>query len=854
MAIELKHDATIKIATGRSRKETSWKNREQSWSQLVNKLSKTHRTAESLTEYASSKKDRQDEIKDVGGFVGGYLIGGKRNKSSVLSRSILTLDADSGKLTIWDDYEMMYDSAACVYSTHKHTHENPRLRLVIRLDRDVSPEEYEAISRKVAGSLGINGFDDTTFEACRLMYWPSSSKDGDYFFRHMDGPAMCADKILDSYHNWRDSSEWPVSDRVDVLVQRELKKQEDPREKMGLIGAFCRSFDIHQAIDEFLSDDYSACDMDNRYTYKGGSTSGGLIVYDDLYAYSHHGTDPSGGKLCNAFDLVRIHKFGLQDEKCRADTTGINLPSFKAMQDFVSKNEVVRVCLASERLASINDDFGAYAESGNAGYVEPEEDDEDLDLEAEPEEELQDLDTSWTAKLESDKNGIIKSTIQNVQIILESDARLKGKFAYDDFVKQEVLTGRVPWRKVSAKKYSNMIDQDDAGLRLYLEVAYNINHKYNIKDAQDVVMINHKYHPIRNYLNGLVWDGTKRLDIMLVEFMAAEDSKYTRSVTRKTFVAAVKRIMKPGCKFDNVLVLVGPQGAYKSTMLKKLGMNWFGDSLNTVQGNKAYEQIQGVWIMEMAELSGLKRAEITAVKHFISKSEDQFRVAYGRRTQKFPRETIFIGTTNEEDFLQDPSGNRRFWPVKVLAKDVEPRLNAAENLPRELIDQYWAEAVSLYKGGETIYLDKETDILARVVQREHTEIDDRAGIIQAYLDTPLPEDWYNYELYARRNYFVSDQDERKDGKLFRDKISVAEIWVEALGLKISDVTPFNTKAIHGILKMQEGWRHNTNPVLVKGYGRQRVYYRKRLENTFGDFRLDKEDNLNDNNAQLLQEL
>ncbi|WP_217902234.1 hypothetical protein [Siphonobacter sp. BAB-5385] len=314
----------IDIAIGKHRNDEVWKNKSVEWSEFVERCSKTHRTAEKLAVYLAAPKTRQDEIKDVGAFVGGYLANGRRKKDTVTHRQLITLDADFASTDLWSDFCLAYRCAAVVYSTHKHTPAKPRLRLIIPLDRPVSQDEFEAISRRVAGSLGIDQFDHTTYQVNRLMYWPSTSADGEFVFHEQQGEFLEADSILSQYHNWQDTSEWPVSDSETAAIKTGIKRQGDPTEKEGVIGAFCRIYGIHEAIETFLSDVYEPCGIDNRYTYTGGTTAAGVIVYEDKWAYSHHGTDPTSGKLCNAFDLVRIHKFGYQDESKKADTPVTN--------------------------------------------------------------------------------------------------------------------------------------------------------------------------------------------------------------------------------------------------------------------------------------------------------------------------------------------------------------------------------------------------------------------------------------------------------------------------------------------------------------------------------------------------
>jgi len=231
----------INIATGRnwkSRETKTWHNNKVSWRQLVEKLSETVRTPETYKEYSEASKERQSEIKDRGGFVGGYLNDGKRSPENVTFRQLLTLDLDYANLQFWDDFTTFFDVAAVIHSTHKHSLKTPRYRLIIPLNRKVSREEYEAISRKLAGSLDINLFDPTTFQPERLMYWPTTSKDGIYFFEEQAGPVLNADHVLNSYEDWQDISAWPKPDSEGDLVKDLRGKQGNPEEKPGLIGAF----------------------------------------------------------------------------------------------------------------------------------------------------------------------------------------------------------------------------------------------------------------------------------------------------------------------------------------------------------------------------------------------------------------------------------------------------------------------------------------------------------------------------------------------------------------------------------------------------------------------------------------
>lgn len=803
------HDGMLDIATGRNRKETSWKNREISWAELVRKLSTTHYTAETYTEYITAKKSRQDEIKDVGGFIGGFLTGGRRKSGAVLHRQLITLDLDFCTTEFWDDFTMLYGNAAVVYSTHKHSAATPRMRLVMPLDRPVRPDEYEAISRKVAGVLGIELFDPTTFQPERLMYWPSTSKDAPYVFHAQDGEWLSADAILASYRDWRDSSSWPVSAKIDKLLQRSMTKQGDPLEKPGVIGAFCRTYSIQEAIETLLTDVYEPCAIEGRYSYLEGSTSGGLVVYDDKYAYSHHGTDPTSGKLCNAFDLVRIHRYGLRDEDVREGTPVNKMPSYLAMIDYATSDASVRKMIVAEKMQSARADFEA---SGSVEITDVEQ-----------------IDESWKERLDVDRKGNIYGTIDNIMLILENDPYFSGRIAFDDFEKCEVAIRDLPWRKVSHLS-RRLIDRDDANIRHYLEKAYGISHLTKTKDAMQVWAQKTVFHPVREYLTGVVWDGDSRVDSLLVEYQGAADTEYTRMVTRKILVAAVARVFNPGVKFDTILTLVGKQGLKKSSLIAKLGKQWFSDSFSfnqlTKNETKACEQVQGVWLVEIAELSGLAKAELETVKHFISKTEDRFRVAYGHRTENFPRQCVFFATTNKVDFLRDPTGNRRYWPV--LVNETEPEKDVFTDLTEYEIDQIWAEAMHFYKQGELLYLPESMIDRAAEMQRKHTEEHPWVSIIEDYLERPRPENWSkmnkNERIYWLNDNEVEDEDIFKaEATRLIGRVCLLEIWHEALR-KREAIDERSAVVIRNIMANMDGWKEEKELKRYAAYGRQRKGY------------------------------
>ncbi len=220
---------------------------------------------------------------------------------------MLTLDMDYADRDIWENIKMLYDFKCLVYTTHKHTEENPRLRLLIPLSRDISEEEYPAVARMVAKEIGIDMFDDTTYEPCRLMYFPSTSINGDFFYDAKDGVELDPDFYLNKYDDWRDVSTYPVSSRQSEVVKRNVAAQSDPLTKPGAVGAFCRAYTVEDAIEKFLPDIYARSAMNGRFDYIPADSSAGVVVYDNKFAYIHHATVPVCGRLLNSFDLVRLH-------------------------------------------------------------------------------------------------------------------------------------------------------------------------------------------------------------------------------------------------------------------------------------------------------------------------------------------------------------------------------------------------------------------------------------------------------------------------------------------------------------------------------------------------------------------
>lgn len=797
------YDRQITITTGKNRKATQWEQKQLSIADLYELFATPRRSAETQAEYMAMPKSQQDDLKDVGGFVGGSLNGPRRKKENVIGRDLITLDFDNIPAEHTEEVISKVDALGCsycIYSTRKHKPDRPRLRVVIPLDRTALPDEYAALSRFVAAQIGMDWADPTTFEICRLMYWPSCSADGEYTHSLADKPLLPVDSRL-SYHtflygDWHDPANWvKAPNATEDSIRAQVRKQADPTEKNGIVGAFCKVYDVHRAITELIPGVYAPVDIaDDRYTFVGGSTTGGAVVYDDgKFLFSHHATDPCSGRLVNAFDLVRLHKFGDKDDSAAPGTPVGRLPSYTSMREWVHSLPEVHI----EAATAAADFAGLESAAGE--------------------------DESWKQQLDTTQAGGLKNSLNNLVLILEHDSRFKGKLRKDTF-HDRIEADDLPWKRAAGKPWD---DTDSDHLRIFME--RTVEGKVSVSDiytAVNATADKKAYHPVKTYLEGLTWDGTPRLDSLLIDYLGAEDTLYTRAVSRKAFVAAVARIMDPGCKFDCMTVLVGKQGRFKSTILSIMGGQWFSDSLRTFEGKDAEERLRGVWLIEVSELQAFDRSSVEAIKGFLSKQSDSYRPAYGHLLREFPRQCIFFGTTNTPDFLRDTTGGRRFWPIDI---DEQERTKSVVNdLPKER-DQIWAEAVTRYRAGEQLYLTGEVELAALHIQEDHREVDAWEGILMDFISKPIPKDWDAWKLDRRRDFLAGQAHTSDNAPLTlveRQRVSATEFLCEALGFAPGSLSSRDLMRVSKLLRGLPGWkplkgRYRTPYAQPHGYIREK---------------------------------
>ncbi len=347
-------DRPLAMCVAGSRQAAAWRPTPMTIDAIWKRIETPLRTDETYEQYQLMTRDEREAVKDKGAFVAGTLKGTRRKRDEVLSRSMATMDYDKLVLSFFADYEVSHRFYTIVYTTHSHRRDAPRARLLIPLTRDVTPEEYNAIVRFLAQEIGMEMIDKCSFKINQPMFWPTCSSDGDYYAKVYDGDWLDPDEYLAAHHDWKDYSKLPTAPDEKAEMKRERKMLEDPTVKQGIVGAVCRTYTPQDGIAKFLSHLYAPSAVEDRYDYIPGEGSSGVVIYEGKFIYSHHATDPAGGKLLNIFDLVRIHLFGNDDEK----------DSFIKACRMFENDELVKETLDAEKVAEAQKEFEEAAASG----------------------------------------------------------------------------------------------------------------------------------------------------------------------------------------------------------------------------------------------------------------------------------------------------------------------------------------------------------------------------------------------------------------------------------------------------------------------------------------------------------
>ena len=400
-----------------------------------------------------------------------------------------------------------------------------------------------------------------------------------------------------------------------------------------------------------------------------------------------------------------------------------------------------------------------------------------------------------------DEDGNVKSVkqlVHNFEVVMDKDSRFGGKIRLNEFAQQPYLYGSVPWENENnCRAWSS---HDDSALFSLIQVDYGLKSRQDFADALKNVSMRNKFHPVRELLDALTWDGEVHIRKLLPEYLGAEDSDYTYQVMRLWMLGAVSRVYKPGNKFDYTIILQGSQGIGKSTFLKLMALDdsWFNDSLDSLDSDKAVQSLTGSWIIELAELKSLARTAggVESVKRFLTATQDKYRITYERRADTFYRQCVFAGTTNKDDFLQDETGNRRFLIIHTGVTKPFKSLFIPEAM--DDIKQAWAEAVHIWKNEDPqLILPENCMQQAKELQEANMADDGKRGIILDYLE----------------------------GKT---QVCAREIWFEALEESISPKS-YQTSEINSIIAKVPGWQRMKTPRKFPKYGSQRGFQKMLLQ-------------------------
>ncbi len=702
-----------------------------------------------------------------------------RRKPGVVSRSMIALDVDHPEPGFIDNLELTAEFACLVHTTHSSSPDDLRFRILVPTDRDMTPDEYYAASTALVRRYGESQFDSGTTEFSRYMFKPATQHLDWFQSWVFDAEPASVEALIAEYGEFED-------DLSTKPMPSATKRKRDPFEMDGAVGAFNKAYDDLNLLIEEYELPYESSDAD-RWKLVGARSEAGMGEVAPGLFYSHHVSDPAYGKTCTAFDLVRLHRFGDLDEAA-PDPTPINrLPSHKEMLELAMIDARV-----VSQLAGI--DFA--------------EDMEDVAV-----------NSDWKLLIRrSAANGKMIDTISNWDLIMENEPVFQALY-FNEFSLSVEIDQDLPWRTI-AKEGVTFNGNDRVRLGHHIEREFGIRMaKEFVTGLADAAASRRYINPVREYLDGLEWDGEPRMETCLPGVTPTE---YTRLVARKSLVAAVARIYEPGCKWDHTLILFGPEGLGKTFWIDRMSRGWQAN-LGAIGDKDTLLTMQRSWIMVSDEGQSLRKAEADATKEFLTRREDVFRLPYDREAQPHPRHCVIWGTTNDEIFLRRQEGNRRFLIVHC-----EERADFAK-FQDGYVDQVWAEAVHYYRAGELLYLADDESALAASNRESFIEEDALAGVIEEFLEQKVPKKWDAMTPEARMTWMSNRDDKLVDeGSQVIMSTCSAQIWVEALGKRFGDHKRTDLLEITKSLR-RLGWIPRKEKSRVGGYGTQVVFDRPLID-------------------------
>ncbi|OQM74926.1 VapE domain-containing protein [Manganibacter manganicus] len=767
--------------------------------------------------------------------------GAKRENLKTLSGAML--DYDAGEVSIDEAADRLRDAGvvALLYSSPSSTVESPRWRVLAPYRRDVGPVEHQDLTDRVNGALGGIIDDAASWETQQRFYY------GQAKYRDAKKGGGDADKIEIII------TEGDPIDTLEIEPAPRPARAKAARDDSGDLGDLLGDdeddlFDLvrtsplgltEDEIDGFLADIPNAGDGIHYDDY----VNVGMAIHHE-YSGSAEGFE----KFCEWAE--QSVKFDLHNAKGRWRSFNKESKSPRTFRSIIQEANANRAAASAAKLASDLglDDFDLPAERTNLPAVISQGDLDDLlggdtPPAAKAAANVK-TDPDWLHKLHRNEEGELKSSLPNIALIMDNDPRLAGLVAYNEFKQMVVLRGepRIAskkresahdpvnlkgrlWKIEDTLNGDNWTDSHDIAVRNLIETKTQMK-GYGIKVTDrdlnggvDLSAQRRAFHPVKEAIEAVTWDGKPRAETLFIDYLGCDNNNYYRQCALMTLVGAITRIYRPGHKFDFVPILEGAQGKGKSTFIEVLGLNWYNELTGDIRDPKQMiESMQGTWILEIGELSAMHRSEVNDLKAFVTRTHDKGRLAWMKRVREFPRQCIFMGSTNDREYLRDRTGGRRFWPI-VCRVDGQ-----IDNLKlREEILQVWAEALHIYRQMEKqypgkqlpLYLTDEAALIALEMQesrRVETSEDVLSGKIGAWLDTPIGADF----------------DDLEDApKIYRDETCIQQIWEEMMGRDGS--VPHTDTIKIGAAMLALGWPRSKGPVITmdinRKYGKCRVYTR-----------------------------
>jgi len=848
-------------------------------------------TPEKRHEYLKFNDRKQAYLKGLAGwFMRAHVEKGKRTRDTIHDGDLLTFDVDYATPEWMEALlagEILPGVALFAHTTRSHTPEEPRVRLMVPLATPLTGEMYPAACRIVGQLIDpqMQYLDKVSARVAQMMYMPTVSSDmkSRYVFYKQGGKLANWEKAIKGWET-KNGSAKDIGGLPRFKGEGELReaadKAEDPLAKDGIVGTFCRTYSITELVegkngeDALLADYYEVTEHHQgaatRMTYLKGTTSNGAVVYDDIFVYSHHGSDPAQDKLLNAYDLARYHlSDAITDDE---EAPMKDRKSIKAMNKWIPEQAAYQLQAVEERydleeMFSDDDDdnswredetdedvikelVGDYAATKTAEESKAELDDLS-DLLGVPIETVVDVGPvryerqqagkppkNWVAtELELTQDGLIRSTLHNIATIVTSDPRFFRKIAFNEFSNQVVLLAdiktkskNIPTVKCTDRERGMLwTDFYDLSIRAVIEAPNGkgkpgYGFKASDRDLVGGVKLaarNNAFHPIREKLahhRAAGWDGVDRIKDFLHRHLGTEDSEYAAEAFRMKLMASIARVETPGCKFDYAIILEGPQGIGKSTFIKLLyGDDYFGEldcDLNKRQ--EVAEQVAGKWSMELPELSSLHKADHNHAKQFMRRQDDDVREAYGRTVTRLPRQCVFWGTTNDGKYLRDPTGNRSYWPLKCDGRmiDFAAVLNERDLIWRQAVVEYDQMRAKYPRGDLPLTLKGEAlaaaqDRQEKARQKEQFEV--WADMIEDWAVTPVAKKVVDWE------FGLNPDDDFEDRRVTRVVLTDTAMKAAIFGEAREGKKSLNGFDYTAYCKMQE-------ELLRRGYtkGRPRV--------------------------------